>query len=586
MTGFSFFNNHLDHHASFSTFVMDGASTSRRNLWAIGEKGKGFVLATQYLYEEVEKNMNKLDAVLDSPTKTSGPKPKVSFRVGNKIGELAWRKSRHEDEEDLLRVTMDDLSPVTVDEFMRRRGLHSISLLRPSIHLPSISAPNKDDESDDENDDSDDMYLTYPTSVSGEKLKKATKSLIGIYKRRFTQQLAIKDKNVSDAHDPSDEEPLVTPDEVSITVLELSGDLQPEYAFSGIYGVIQQANSWRVPGTSFLFFKPDDRPMFYNRDQLVISGPPINTLGINYHGDLAITADRVGVVTSLRSDRYRQYLSTLGTATDKAFQTMPELAIQLACDMLTDEGRGVGTLTYQLKPADNSHGEAYRTAFIAAWKILNPELPSDGTLYPCKSEKKDMNLIRELGMVPVPVKSDIIRTILSDAGAFKDIYNHCRDLLATADPSAKVIPGFERLRRAITSLLPSVDSSSIVLRDYGFSHPKVGWDKENKMFSVAIPDKCGLHLENDCLCWVGPCLSLAISNWAEDDHKGVEEPTQAAIWREFMWAMDRVVDMKEYRFEPAVEPNVNSSDSFDGGRFIYLAFQNRLLTIHRRLWDG
>lgn len=127
MTGFSFFNNHLDRHAGFSTFVMDGASTSRQNLWAIGEKGKGFVLATQYLYEEVEKNMNKLDAVLESPIKGSGPKPKVSFRVGNKIGELAWRKSRHEDEEDLLRVTMDDLSPVTVEEFMRRRGQHTMS---------------------------------------------------------------------------------------------------------------------------------------------------------------------------------------------------------------------------------------------------------------------------------------------------------------------------------------------------------------------------------------------------------------------------------------------------------------------------
>ncbi|KIM83411.1 hypothetical protein PILCRDRAFT_819651 [Piloderma croceum F 1598] len=546
MTGFSFFNNHLDRHASFSTFVMDGASTSRQNLWAIGEKGKGFVLATQYLYEEVEKNMNKLDAALDSPTKSSSPKPKVSFRVGNKIGELAWRKSRYEDEEDLLRVTMDDLSPVTIEEFMRRR------------------APNKDDESDDENDDSDDMYLTYPTPVTGEKLKKATKSLIGIYKRRFTQQLAMKDKSVSEAHDPSDEESLVTPDEVSITVLELSVDLQPEYAFSGIYGVIQQAKSWRVPGTSFQFFKPDDQPVFYNRDQLVISGPPMNILGINYHGDLTITADRVGIVMSPRSDRYQRYLGALGDATDEAFRTMPDLAIQLACDMLTDEGQGVGTLTHQLNLADDAHGEEYRTAFIAAWKILDPELSPDGILYPCKSEKQDMNLIKELGMVPVPVKSDRIRTILSDAGAFKDIYHYCRELLTTAYPSAKVVPGFERLRRAITSLLPSVDSSSIILRDYKFSYPKVGWDKKHNTFSVPIPDKCEFHLENDCLCWVGPCLSLAISNWAEDDHEGVEEPTQSAIWRVFMSAMDGVVDMKEHRFEPAVEPNVNSSDSFDG----------------------
>jgi hypothetical protein len=430
------------------------------------------------------------------------------------------------------------------------------------------------------------MYLTYPAPVSGEKWKKATKSLTGIYKRRFTQQLAIKKKNISEAHDPSDEEPLVTPDEVSITVLELGVDLQPEYAFSGIYGVIEQAKSWRVPGTLFLFFKPDDRPVFYNRDQLVISGPPINTLGINYHGNLSITADRVGIVMSPRSDRYIDYLCALGTATDKAFQTMPELAIQLACDMLTDEGRGVGTLTQELMPADDSHGEAYRTAFIAAWRILDPELSSDATLYPCKSEKKDMNLIKELGMVPVPIKSDRIRTILSYSGAFKDIFHHCRDLLTTAFPSAKAVPGFERLCRAITSLLPSVDSSSIILRDYKFSYPKVGWDKTHKTFSVAIPDKCGFHLENDCLCWVGPCLSRAISNWAEDNREGVEEPLQSAIWRDFMSAMDGVVDMKEHRFEQAVEPNVNSSDSFDGSRSIYRAFRIRSLTMHGRLWDG
>jgi hypothetical protein len=119
MTGFSFFNNHLDPLASFSTFVMDGASTSRRDLWAIGEKGKGFNLATQYLYEEVERNLAKRDA--DSPTKAS-TKPKISFRVGNKIGELAWRKARSDDEEDLLRVTMDDLTPVTCEEFIQRQG--------------------------------------------------------------------------------------------------------------------------------------------------------------------------------------------------------------------------------------------------------------------------------------------------------------------------------------------------------------------------------------------------------------------------------------------------------------------------------
>ena len=426
----------------------------------------------------------------------------------------------------------------------------------------------------------------YPGPISGEKAMKATKSLIGIYKRRFTQQLATKDKNVSDACDPSDEKPLVTADEVSITILELSCNLQPEYVFSGIYGVIQHPQSWRVMDTSFLFFKSEDQPVFYNRDQLVISGPPLNTLSINYHGDLKITADRVGIVMNIRNDRYQLYLRNLGTAVDRAFRTIPELAIQLACDMLTDKNRGMGTIGYQLKPADGSYGEAYRTAFIAAWRILDPELCAESTLYPCRSEAKDVNLVKELGMVPIPVDSDKIRTILRDAGAFKDIDHHACDLLTRADPSDEVIPGFERFRRAITRLLPSVDSSSIVLRDYKFSYPKVGWDPKTKTYSVAIPEVCRLHLEDECLCWVGPCLSLAMRNWAEEDHVDVEEPTQAAIWRAFMWAMDGVVDMREPAVEFSVEPDVDSAGNFDGGRLMYCIFRNRLLTLHRRFWHG
>lgn len=33
----SVFNNHLDAEATFSTFAVDGASTSRRNEWAVGD---------------------------------------------------------------------------------------------------------------------------------------------------------------------------------------------------------------------------------------------------------------------------------------------------------------------------------------------------------------------------------------------------------------------------------------------------------------------------------------------------------------------------------------------------------------------
>ncbi|KAJ7241329.1 hypothetical protein B0H12DRAFT_1133697 [Mycena haematopus] len=61
----SFFNNHLDDNASFTSFAVDGESTSKQNKWAVGEKGKGFILATQYLEEYIAEYMAQADNGID-----------------------------------------------------------------------------------------------------------------------------------------------------------------------------------------------------------------------------------------------------------------------------------------------------------------------------------------------------------------------------------------------------------------------------------------------------------------------------------------------------------------------------------------
>lgn len=119
LTALSFYNNHLDRSAHFSTFVVDGQTTSRFNNWAIGEKGKGFLLATQYLVEKVESTEVPLDAT--RPRDRLG----VSFRVGNQVGEFKWKKGRHANEDDHLKVIMDDLTPTDVAGLLRRRGQFS-----------------------------------------------------------------------------------------------------------------------------------------------------------------------------------------------------------------------------------------------------------------------------------------------------------------------------------------------------------------------------------------------------------------------------------------------------------------------------
>ena len=57
---------------------------------------------------------------------------------------------------------------------------------------------------------------------------------------------------------------------------------------------------WHIPDTPLEFFMPAEtsRVDFYLRSQFVPAGPSLNRLGINYHGALYITADRVAILTN------------------------------------------------------------------------------------------------------------------------------------------------------------------------------------------------------------------------------------------------------------------------------------------------
>ncbi|KAG9015070.1 hypothetical protein FRB90_004913 [Tulasnella sp. 427] len=82
--GLSFFNNHMDSYATFSSFVVDGKTTSRSNRWAVGEKGKGFVLATQFFFENVKQTVSAMTSANDSKSL----KPGVSFTSGTTLESL------------------------------------------------------------------------------------------------------------------------------------------------------------------------------------------------------------------------------------------------------------------------------------------------------------------------------------------------------------------------------------------------------------------------------------------------------------------------------------------------------------------
>lgn len=113
LTGLSFYNNHLDPDASFETFVVDGATTSR---WtkAVGQRGKGFILASQYLQEQIGAPFNNRHP--------QNLKLGVSFRVGHKVGELIWGKPSRGSRSKVLKARLDDLSPLTEEEFVAQRS--------------------------------------------------------------------------------------------------------------------------------------------------------------------------------------------------------------------------------------------------------------------------------------------------------------------------------------------------------------------------------------------------------------------------------------------------------------------------------
>jgi hypothetical protein len=105
-TALTVYNNYLDSKARFQHFVCDGASTSKNSPWAVGLKGKGFILATSLLAQEC-----------DACTDESIPRNRVG--VGFNIGSRVCRAKYNEEDPCVLKVEREDLRPLSLEEFKR-----------------------------------------------------------------------------------------------------------------------------------------------------------------------------------------------------------------------------------------------------------------------------------------------------------------------------------------------------------------------------------------------------------------------------------------------------------------------------------
>ena len=105
-TALTVYNNYLDSHAKFDHFVYDGASTSKDSEWAVGLKGKGFILATSYLAQVCDSS-----CTTSSNARYTG----VGFNVGSRVC-----RARYDNENPtMLKVKREDLRPLTLEEFQR-----------------------------------------------------------------------------------------------------------------------------------------------------------------------------------------------------------------------------------------------------------------------------------------------------------------------------------------------------------------------------------------------------------------------------------------------------------------------------------
>ena len=105
-TALTVYNNYLDSHAKFDHFVYDGASTSKDSEWAVGLKGKGFILATSYLAQVCESSCN---------TSISARHIGVGFNVGSRV----CRARYNNESPTMLKVKREDLRALTLEAFKR-----------------------------------------------------------------------------------------------------------------------------------------------------------------------------------------------------------------------------------------------------------------------------------------------------------------------------------------------------------------------------------------------------------------------------------------------------------------------------------
>lgn len=359
------------------------------------------------------------------------------------------------------------------------------------IYFSDPKGKCKDIESDEESDSE-----AEPSSWSRGKLNYKgndfyQEKLRKVYKKRVELRLAesLQQQEHDSTNSLSQERPLVKDDDVCVHVIGLPGSLTAEETFSAVFGVFQEPNVWKVPGTLFEIF--EGRGLLYHRDQLVPIQSPLKGLSINYHGELRISSDRMEIIT--HGQEYDQYKANLRVALDKAISAIPNLAALIMRSMLSDFGN-----KNILKPKSKQYAAEYKAAFEAACGEQNQ------AVYPFARRAAEADLIRELGFFPWPL-DDWQMQILEDAGAYLPIKEYAQNCLLAADEClVSDFPGYDCLNCCVRQMIPELEHD-VSVRQYHHSKPRALYQAGHIL--LAQPETCKrCAAGSKCSCWVGPAL--------------------------------------------------------------------------------
>lgn len=123
-TGLTVYNNYLDRRTSFGHFVYDGASINKHSEWAVGVKGKGFILATSFLAAKCDAWLQEQGNANEACKDLLGIS-KTHVGVGFNVGSRLCRTQYSGQSPNVLRVKREDFRPLTLEEFIKESELAS-----------------------------------------------------------------------------------------------------------------------------------------------------------------------------------------------------------------------------------------------------------------------------------------------------------------------------------------------------------------------------------------------------------------------------------------------------------------------------